>query len=92
VNAYFTPVKIKTTVNEIYHTARGDVSVRDLVVAHSIRGVPTVNFLKSDGSVLFSVPGYLPANKFATVLKYVGERHFQDKTFEEYLKSLEKTS
>lgn len=92
VNAYFTPVKVKTTSNDVYHTDKGDISAKQLARSFKIRGVPATFFLKSDGTIINNVPGYAPADKFELILKYLGEDHYKDKTFEEYQKSIKEES
>lgn len=86
VNAYFTPAKIKTTANETFHTSQGDITTRQLVKAFKIRGVPATYFLKPDGSVIFSVPGYLPPENYGLVLRYIGEGHYLEKSFDDFRK------
>ena len=92
VNAYFTPVKVKTTSKEIYHTDKGDISASQLARSFKMRGVPATFFLKPDGAIITNVPGYVPADKFELILKYLGEEHYQNKSFEEYQKSLKESS
>ncbi len=38
-----------------------------------VTGYPTTIFLKSDGGHLVNVPGYVPADRFLLLLRYIGE-------------------
>jgi len=62
------------------------------VQAFKIRGVPATYFLKPDGSVIFNIPGYLPPEDYGLVLRYIGENHYLEKSFEEFRKENSKKS
>jgi thioredoxin-related protein len=60
---------------------------RSLAARFSVNGYPTTIFLKPSGDHLFNVPGYVPADRFLLVLRYIGEGHLdRGQTFDEYLK------
>lgn len=42
-----------------------------------VRGYPNTVFLDAKGRKLLGVPGYLPANQFLTLLRYVADGHLQ---------------
>jgi len=92
INAYFTPIKVKTTAREVFKTDKGEISTKDLVRSFKIRGVPATFFLKPDGTILINIPGYKPSDDFELVLKYIGEDHYKDKNFSEYLRSIKQGS
>lgn len=92
VNAYFTPVMVNAGSNEYYNTKNGRITTRQVVNKFRLRGFPTSCFLKPDGSILTCLPGYVPPQKFETILKYIGEEHYKDKSYQEYLKRIEKKS
>ncbi len=87
VNDYFIPVKVNAGSGDSYNTKDGRISTRQLVNRFRIRGFPTSCFLKPDGSVLTCQPGYVPPQKFETILRYIGEEHYKDESFQEYIKS-----
>jgi thioredoxin-related protein len=60
---------------------------RTLAARFNVSGYPTTIFLKADGAHLFNVPGYVPADRFLTVLRFVGEGHQErGESFSEYRK------
>lgn len=60
---------------------------RTLAARFNVSGYPTTIFLKPDGAHLFNVPGYVPADRFLMVLRFVGEGHQErGENFPQYLK------
>jgi thioredoxin-related protein len=60
---------------------------RSLAARFSVSGYPTTIFLKPGGDHLFNVPGYVPADRFLLVLRYIGEGYLdRGTTFDDYLK------
>ncbi len=80
----FVPAKIKTTNNETYNTPFGEMQTGQLVRALQLRGVPAVYFFDADGKPVFNVPGYVPAEMYHTILRYVAEEHYKNKSFEDF--------
>jgi len=53
-----------------------------------VTGYPTTIFLKSDGAHLANVPGYVPADRFLLLLRYVGEGAMdRGDSFDDFVKS-----
>jgi thioredoxin-related protein len=50
---------------------------QSLAGAFRVTGYPTTVFLRSDGGHLVNVPGFVPADRFLTLLRYVGEGHLE---------------
>jgi thioredoxin-related protein len=50
-------------------------SGRSLAARFRVTGYPTTIFLKSTGEHLANVPGYVPADRFLLLLRYVGDGH-----------------
>jgi thioredoxin-related protein len=50
-------------------------TLRGLAQRFHVSGYPTTIFLKSNGEHLASVPGYVPADRFKLLLRYIGEDH-----------------
>lgn len=50
---------------------------------------PTHYFIDSDGTILGAQPGFLPAEIFEPLLRYIGEDQFGKVKFEDYLKEKE---
>lgn len=88
VNAYFAPVMVNASSNEYYNTKDGRITTRQLVNRFRLRGFPTSCFLKPDGSILTCQPGYVPPQKFETILRYIGEEHYKYESFQEYMEGI----
>jgi len=60
---------------------------RTLAERFRVNGYPTTIFLKSDGTHIANVPGYIPADRFLLLLRYIGEGYI-DKgvTYDEFVK------
>ncbi|OGF14201.1 MAG: hypothetical protein A2W00_13985 [Candidatus Eisenbacteria bacterium RBG_16_71_46] len=58
---------------------------RGVASRFNVRGYPTTIFLRANGEHLVNVPGYLPADRFLLLLKYIGEGAFdRGVRFEEF--------
>ena len=88
IQSDFIPVKVKTTNNETFHTPMGDMNTMQLVQALKIRGVPAVFFFDQKGQIVFTIPGYLPAERYTTILDYISGNHYKEESFDDYEKSL----
>ncbi len=91
VNDNFVAAKVKTTNNETFDTPFGEMNTGQLARSLRIRGVPAVFFFDIEGKPVFNVPGYVPPDMYLTILKYVSEKHYMNKSFEEFQGS-EKTT
>jgi len=89
LNDRFITVRVNAESNEMLATGNGSLSEKDLSRSFGVRGYPTYWFLKSNGEKINNISGYSPPDRFITVLKYIGDSHYQTKTWQEYLKSLE---
>jgi thioredoxin-related protein len=54
-----------------------DLTSAGLAEQFRVTGYPTTVFLKSSGAHLINVPGYVPADRFMLVLRYIGEGHME---------------
>lgn len=89
MNEKFVMVKVNAESNNVVATADGNISEKDLSRSFGVRGYPTYWFLKSSGEKINNISGYAPPERFITVLKYIGDNIYQDKTWNEYLKGLQ---
>jgi thioredoxin-related protein len=61
---------------------------KSIAAEFGVTGYPTTLFLKPNGEHLVKAPGYLPADRFLQVLRYVAEGHFESGVpFDTYTKS-----
>ena len=83
----FVLVKVNAESNETVITSNGNLSERQLSQSFGVRGYPAYWFLKSNGEKINNVPGYVPPDKFITILRYFGEGHYETTTWKDYLDS-----
>lgn len=59
---------------------------RSLAAQFGVSGYPTTVFLRPQGDYITRVPGYVPAERFLDVLRYIGDGHLdRGVSFEDYL-------
>lgn len=63
-----------------------EISERKLATLFQVSGYPTTWFLESNYTKIAPLPGYVPADQFISVIKYIGEGWYKNISFEEYLK------
>ena len=58
-----------------------------LAARFRVSGYPTTVFLRSDGGHVVNVPGYVPADRFLLLLRYIGDGHLdRGVRFDEFAK------
>jgi thioredoxin-related protein len=61
---------------------------RSLAARFRVTGYPTTIFLAPDGAHLANVPGYIPAERFLLLLRYIGDGHLdRGVAFDDFVKS-----
>lgn len=59
----------------------------ELTQAFGVKGFPSLAFLTPDGEIITMVPGYVPAETFIYILKYIDQGCYkQQMSFEEFMK------
>jgi len=61
-----------------------EVTERELTQSFGIRGYPTTVFLKSDGSSIAPLSGYIDAKNFTTALKYISTDAYEQMSYQEF--------
>jgi thioredoxin-related protein len=69
----FIPVRLDAEGREAATYEGRAYTGRTLAQRFRVNGYPTTIFLRSDGGYLVNVPGYVPADRFLLLLRYVGE-------------------
>jgi thioredoxin-related protein len=60
---------------------------RTLAMRFGVSGYPTTIFLRANGEHLVNVPGYVKADEFLTLLRYIGDGHMdRGESFETFQK------
>jgi thioredoxin-related protein len=73
VNRHFVMVRLNAESNERLTYAGHAFTGRTLVGGFQVTGYPTTIFLRPSGEHLVNVPGYLPAEKFMKLARYIGD-------------------
>lgn len=61
---------------------------RTLAGRFRVTGYPTTIFLRANGEHLVNVPGYVPADRFLLLLRYIGEGAMdQGQSFDDFIKN-----
>ncbi len=71
----FVTVKLNAESGELVHVGERSMSARTLASQYRVTGYPTTIFLTPDGERLANLPGYVPADKFLLMLRYIGDGH-----------------
>ncbi len=98
-DSVYTRTDIRSYVNTHFVTARLDVEQVDdtinfkgyslnsaqLASGFGAEATPTTVFLTSTGDYITRLPGYLDAEGFMRVLKYIGTETYKEKSFQEFV-------
>jgi thioredoxin-related protein len=88
LNENFVTVKVNAESKNSVKTEEGTVSERQLARSFGVRGYPTYWFLKPNGEKINYSSGYAPPERFINILRYIGEGHYESKTFKEYISEI----
>lgn len=81
----FVTVKIDAESSDPARYDGRSYTLRSLAGFFRVTGYPTTLFLKANGEHLVNVPGYVEADKFLLVLRYIGDGHLdRGETWEDY--------
>ena len=81
----FVTIKIDAEATKPARYEGRDHTSRSLAAHFRVTGYPTTLFLRPDGKHLVNVPGYVEADKFMLVLRYVGDGYLdRGVTWEEF--------
>jgi thioredoxin-related protein len=66
---------------------------QSLAARFRVSGYPTTIFLRENGEHLVNVPGYVPADRFFLLLRYVGDGHLErGESFEAFVRGATRAS
>ncbi len=51
-----------------------------------VNGYPATAFFESGDQMITMVPGYIEASEFLNIIRFIGEKKYNDMTFEDFLK------
>jgi thioredoxin-related protein len=88
LNQHFVMVRLNAEGSERVTYAGHALTARALAGGFQVTGYPTTIFLKADGTHLVNVPGYVPADRFLKLARYIGDGHMErGVSWEEYSRS-----
>ncbi|MCC6652108.1 MAG: thioredoxin fold domain-containing protein [Candidatus Eisenbacteria bacterium] len=71
--ARFVSVKLNAESSQTVHWDDRPMTSRSLAGNFKVTGYPTTVFLNAQGERLANVPGYIPADRFLLLLRYIGD-------------------
>jgi thioredoxin-related protein len=89
LSAHFVTVRLNAESGELATWQGRDYSARTLASAFNVTGYPTTLFFTSKGEHLVNVPGYIPAERFLLLLRYIGDGHLErNEKWDDYVKQV----
>ena len=87
LSRHYVTVKLDAEAGDAARYEGKQLTSRSLAARFRVSGYPTTIFLRPDGEHLVKVPGYVPADRFLTLLRYIGDGHYErGESFEEFSK------
>jgi thioredoxin-related protein len=86
LNENFVIVKLNAESDRAVHYKDASTEREVAQDQWSVSGYPTTVFLKWDGEVISPLPGYVPADNFHPILRYISSGAYETMKFSEYLK------
>ncbi len=85
LNEKFVLVKLNAESDKKHTYNGGEYSEIEIAQMFGITGYPTTVFLMPNGEPITALPGYVKAEKFLKVLKYIGDDYYEKMKFGEFL-------
>ncbi|MEA2022228.1 MAG: thioredoxin fold domain-containing protein [Candidatus Caldatribacteriota bacterium] len=85
----FIIIKVNGSSNNKIVQNGEEITEKKLAALFQVTGYPTTWFLEDKDKGIAPLPGYVPAEQFVTVLKYIGEEWYKKITFQEYVENNE---
>lgn len=76
-------VDIDDTKSQVVYKGKS-YTEKELAQQFGVTGTPTSLFLDEKGEVIGAIPGYLPADEFENILKYISSKSYKDMKFDEW--------
>lgn len=84
ISDHYIWVKINVESDEMVSYHGNEMTEAQFARALENKSVPTTYFLNKEGSILGSQPGFIEADMFSSLLKFVGSDEYLVQTFQEY--------
>lgn len=84
LSASFVAVKLNAESSKPFMFQGRSLTEETFAAGAGVTGYPTTIFLDSESTPITLLPGFVPAERFAHILKYIGENHYKTLSFEEF--------
>lgn len=84
ISDHYIWVKINVESDQMVSYHGNEMTEAQFARALENKSVPTTYFLNKEGSILGSQPGFIEADMFSSLLKFVGSDEYLLQTFQEY--------
>jgi thioredoxin-related protein len=84
LTASFVAVKLNAESSKPLTYQGRSFTEQSFAAGAGVTGYPATIFLDAGLAPITLVPGYIPADRFLPILKYIGEDHYRSISFEEY--------
>ena len=82
----FTDKKVQAIMDQYFVSISVDTDQNQaLATEWEVRGLPTMWFLKPDGSRISSLPGYVDADQMVRILDYIQSKSYDTMSFHEFV-------
>jgi thioredoxin-related protein len=88
----FVSVKLNAESNRKYLFNGTERSETEIAQIFGVTGYPSILFMLPEGKGITLLPGYVPAETFINVLKYINEDQYKSLKWSEYLEKIGKAS
>jgi len=92
IQSQFIAVKLSAEAGTLLTYQGKQLTEAQFAKALGISGYPTTVFFEADGKPITVVPGFIPADNFANILRFIGEGHYHSTSFETFLANRRKAN
>ncbi len=83
----FSDKKVQSYLNEHFVAIAVDADKnQNIARQYQVMGLPTMWFLKPDGSKISNLPGYVDADQLRTILEYIRTKSYETMSFNDFVK------
>ncbi|MEX0722173.1 MAG: thioredoxin fold domain-containing protein [Balneolaceae bacterium] len=82
--AHFYPVKIDIESEDSLAFRGQEMTEMEFSQGMQVTGTPTFIFFDHDGEIIAAQPGFIPADMYTEILRYVGTDAYLEQSFEEF--------
>jgi thioredoxin-related protein len=89
IDSDFIAVKLDAESSKNVTVGTDQLDEASFARAMGVTGYPTTVFLESGAGPITKISGYMEAKEFATVLRFIGEDHYKNTTFDKFKSSVD---